>query len=686
MPKRQSAGAGGSTLLGIEERRASAGGGSTALDRWLARRILAEAGRPPVAIELWDGTSIEPPSPGGAAAADLVARVEIRDRRTLYGLLVNSDVAFGDAVSADRIRVRGDLVAFLETIYRSTDDALPRDSRKRRFKAWINRPRRNTRAGSRSNVHHHYDLGNDFYRLWLDEEMVYTCAYYPHESATLEEAQRAKMDHVCRKLQLRPGQRVVEAGCGWGSLAIHMAHGYGAQVRAFNISREQVRFARERAAALGLAGAGLIAVAVWQAASLEVGLYVSGGFAAVAAALHLIGRGLVRAAAPLERAPWFALRHAALSLSRPGNQTRVILLAVGLGSFFIIGVRAMQTNLLGNFDRELRDDAPDMFLIDIQQDQADGVRAVLASAAGEAPQLIPVLRARITGVAGRRVSFDSPSGARRAGLGREYTVTYRASLAENERVVAGRFWDDVPAAEPEISIEENLRDEQGLELGDTIRFDVLGRQIAARVTSVREVRWDDTRSGGFMFLFRPGSFGDAPHTYIAFLQGPAGGAARARLQRDVVARYPNVSVIDGLAVLDTVRRVLEYVTLAISVVGGVALFSGGLILVGAVAMTRFQRIHEAAIFRTLGANARLLALMLVLEYGVLGILAGGVGSLGALILTWALARHVFEIAWFPSLLANVSGVFVTAAVVGGVGVAASVDVLRRKPLATLRAE
>lgn len=252
MPKRQSAGAGGSTLLGIEERRASTGGGSTALDRWLTRRILAEAGHPPVAIELWDGTRIEPPSPGGAAAADLVARVEIRDRRTLYGLLVNSDVAFGDAVSADRIRVRGDLVAFLETIYRSTDDALPRDSWRRRFKAWLNRPRRNTRAGSRSNIHHHYDLGNDFYRLWLDEEMVYTCAYYPHEDATLEEAQRAKMDHVCRKLQLRPGQRVVEAGCGWGSLAIHMAHGYGAQVRAFNISREQVRFARERAAALGL--------------------------------------------------------------------------------------------------------------------------------------------------------------------------------------------------------------------------------------------------------------------------------------------------------------------------------------------------------------------------------------------------------------------------------------------------
>ena len=283
MPKHQSAGAGGSTLLGIEERKASAAGGSSALDRWLTRKILAESGHPPLVIELWDGTRFEPepgtstgtgtgtspdtgtspgtdtstgPGPGPVAGADAapdpVARVEIRDRRTLYGLLVNTDVAFGDAVSQDRIRIHGDLVAFLETIYRSTDDAVPRDSWKRRFKAWLNRPRRNTRSGSQSNIHHHYDLGNDFYRLWLDEEMVYTCAYYPHENATIEEAQRAKMDHVCRKLELKPGQRVVEAGCGWGSLAIHMAREYGVHVRAFNISHEQILYARERAAALQL--------------------------------------------------------------------------------------------------------------------------------------------------------------------------------------------------------------------------------------------------------------------------------------------------------------------------------------------------------------------------------------------------------------------------------------------------
>ena len=441
-----------------------------------------------------------------------------------------------------------------------------------------------------------------------------------------------------------------------------------------------------RAAVLGLVGAALVLVATWQAASVEVGLYVVGGFAAVTVALHLIGQGLVRAVAPLQSTTWFALRHAVLNLSRPGNQTRVILLAVGLGSFFIIGVRGMQSNLLGNFDLELRDDTPDMFLIDIQEDQADGIRAILDESLATAPPLIPVLRARVTRLEGQEVSFDSVRGARRAGLGREYTVTYRAQLEENERVVAGEFWDETPASTPEVSIEEDLRDERGIQLGDVVHFDVLGRTFAARVTSVREVRWDDSRSGGFMFLFRPGSFGDAPHSYIAFMQGPADPETRARLQRDVVARYPNVSVIDGLTVIGIVRRVLDYVTLAISVVGGIALASGGLILVGSVAMTKFQRVYEAAILKTLGANSRVLATMLVLEYGVLGVLAGTVGSLGALVLSWVLTRQVFEIAWFPSLTTNLGGVVVTALVVGVVGVASSADVLRRRPLTALRAE
>ena len=449
-----------------------------------------------------------------------------------------------------------------------------------------------------------------------------------------------------------------------------------------------------RLAAVATAGIGLVLVAAWQAASLEVGAWVACGFVTVAAALHLIGRGLIRAVRPLEASRWFPLRHAARSLRRPGNQTRVVLLAVGLGSFFIIGINAVQTNLLTAFSLELRDDMPDMFLIDVQQDQAAGVTHLLDAAplgpdgSDPAPALLPVLRARVTGVNGPQTTIEGRRAVRQAGLGREYTVTYRAEMADNERVVAGAFWDASPG-DPDGPVEVSVEDsviERGVRLGDTIHFNLLGRPIEAHVTSVREVDWDDSRAGGFIFVFRPGAFGNAPHAYISFLRGPADAEARGALQRELGNRYPNVSVIDGLEVLRTFRRVLDYVTLAITVVGGIALFAGVLILIGSVAMTRFQRLYDAAVFRTLGANTRALTTMYILEYGVLGLLAGLVGSAGAVGLTWIVTRQVLDVVWTPAPAINVVGLLLTAAAVLVVGVAASTGVLRQKPLLTLRAE
>jgi putative ABC transport system permease protein len=430
----------------------------------------------------------------------------------------------------------------------------------------------------------------------------------------------------------------------------------------------------------------LVVLASWQAASWQVGLWLCGGFALVAVVLHLVGQGLVRVIQPIGATGRFALRHAVLNLARPGNQTRVILLSVGLGSFFIIGIHAVQANLLGAFALEIRDDTPDIFLLDIQQDQVAGVGTLLAQRVGHVPSFLPVLRARVTGVAGQRTTLETVREVRRRGVGREYTVTYRDHLEENERVVAGRFWEPEASDQAEVSVEESLRDRLDLVIGDTIRFDILGREIRATVSSVRTVDWDDSRSGGFMFLFRPGVLEQAPHSAIAFLQGPPEPVARARLQRDLVAGFPNVSVIDGLEVIATIRRILDYVTLAISVVGGIALLSGILILVGSVAMTKFQRRYETAILKTLGATTRTIVLMLVFEYGLLGTLAGLVGSIGALALTWGLTEFLLEISWTPAPLVNLAGLGLTALVVATVGVTASLDVLRQKPMATLRAE
>jgi putative ABC transport system permease protein len=446
--------------------------------------------------------------------------------------------------------------------------------------------------------------------------------------------------------------------------------------------------------------AALVAVAAWQAGSVEVGLLLSGGFLATAVVLHLAGAALVRAVQPLRSSPSFALRHAVLHIARPGNQTRVILLAVGLGAFFILGVRSLQANLLRDFAVQAGTDAPDMFLIDVQEDQRDALAAFLDEANGGAPppKLMPTLRARVTAVEGREIDLDGYRETRGRGLAREYTVTYRPNLEANETLIDGAWWDETPpppAGETQVSIEERFsdRDTDGnfrlgsrIQVGDRMRFDVLGRSITARVASVRRVDWQDFRAGGFMFVFRPGAFDGAPHTYISALQAPRDPAARARMQAALASRFPNVSAIDLREILQIVQSVVNNVTLAVTVVGILVLLSGGLILVGAVSMTKFRRVYEAAILKTLGASSRPIAAMLVLEYGVLGTIAGTVGAAGAVVLSWAVARFALELPWEPTPAITIVGVAATALLVAAIGVLASVDVLRHKPLATLRAE
>ena len=211
-------------------------------ERYLLRRVLDAMGSPCFAVALWDGFKI---SPQGTAP---VATVNIHSRSALNQLLRQGDMGFGDAFSNGGISVEGDLVAMLVAAFTVPEPtgiaAVVKNLQQRK-------PRANTKDGSRENIHHHYDIGNDFYRLWLDKEMQYTCAYFPEDELTIEAAQQAKMDHVCRKLQLRPGDRVAEAGCGWGGLARHMALNYGAKVSSWNVSAEQVQYATDRAKAEG---------------------------------------------------------------------------------------------------------------------------------------------------------------------------------------------------------------------------------------------------------------------------------------------------------------------------------------------------------------------------------------------------------------------------------------------------
>ena len=429
----------------------------------------------------------------------------------------------------------------------------------------------------------------------------------------------------------------------------------------------------------------LVGLASWQADSLRVGAYVCGTFAAVSLCLHFAGIGLVKAVSPLAKKAYFPLRHAVLNVSRPGNQTRVILLAVGVGACFVLTIRSIQENLLEEFAVELRDDAPDMFFIDIQRDQVETLEERAWDSGASHVNLVPVLRARVVRVDGAKAQLESYEQVReQGGLGREYTVTYRNHLDDNERIAAGRFWDESYSPELEVSIESSLRRRYEIDVGDKITFDIMRRPMEATVTSVRDVEWSDARNGGFMFVFRPGGLEKVPNTYAGFIKAPNDALERAEFQRRVLVGFHNVSVVDLREILDALAQVVVKISLAISVVGSVALLGGALILLGSVAMTKYQRRYETAIFRTLGASRGRVATMMFFEYGTLGAVAGFIGALGAQGLTFLLSTQVLEIPYRVAFLTNTVAVLIAAVSVSVVGVIVTLDVLRHKPLSILR--
>jgi cyclopropane-fatty-acyl-phospholipid synthase len=226
------------------------GGMVFAAEKYLLGKMMRAIGDPPVQVVLWNGHEIK------NSKGIMGSKVFISDSSALLKLVIDPELNFGELYSSQRIEVQGNLLDFLEVIYRSwplCNQVGNQGNILKKLLTMFYDSRRNTISGSQRNIRHHYDIGNDFYKIWLDERMLYTCAYFSTPDTGLEDAQLAKMDHICHKLNLRPGESVVEAGCGWGALALHMAKHYHVRVIAYNISKEQIVFARQRAIIEGLA-------------------------------------------------------------------------------------------------------------------------------------------------------------------------------------------------------------------------------------------------------------------------------------------------------------------------------------------------------------------------------------------------------------------------------------------------
>jgi putative ABC transport system permease protein len=433
--------------------------------------------------------------------------------------------------------------------------------------------------------------------------------------------------------------------------------------------------------------AGLLSLAIWQAGSIVVGSFFLSGLGVTSLILLAAAVVLMYLLKKIKRKGPFAVAQAVNSLHRPGNQTRVILLAVGLGAFVVLSVQSLQTNLVREFDLTRNARLPSLFFVDIQKSQIDELMTMIAQRTEEKAEAIPTVRARIAFVNGKPFDLQQREVRQQQGqIGREFAITYRASMDENESLSSGTWWPAEPGSgDPEVSVEKDMAERLHIAPGDSITFDISGRKLTARVRNIREIDLRNTRTA-FVFVFRPGALETAPQTYAATVLKHIPSTDRQRLQRDVLDKFPNVQIFDVADIVAAVQRLINNFVLAISFVGGVVVLSGILILIGSVALSKSQRIYENAILKTLGADRKVLASILLIEYGLLGLMSGVIGGVFAVILSFAVSRYILDIDWSFDLATTIAGIAVTTLLVTIVGVAASFDVLFRRPITTLRSQ
>jgi putative ABC transport system permease protein len=456
--------------------------------------------------------------------------------------------------------------------------------------------------------------------------------------------------------------------------------------------RQEVEPVRRRDLARALAWAALaasiIALAIAQAGRIDTGLAFAGGLAVTLLLLAGCALLLIRATRRFFPArASFVVRQGIASLFRPHNQTAAVTVALGFGVFLVVTLWVVQHNVLRRFELDAAGRTPNLVAFDIQSDQRAAVIEAFEALGLDVPELVPIVPARIAAIEGRPVAelrADTASRREPWALRREYRNTYRAALSGSEELVSGEWWDAArPAgALPRISIEEDLARDLDVGIGDRVTWDVQGVHIDTRIASMRRVDWARFETN-FFVVFEPGVLEDAPQSFVTLAEVP-GDDARAALQRDVVRRHPNISFVDLALVRRTIERVVGRVTIAVRFMGLFSVACGILVLAGAIAASRFQRLRESVLLRTLGATRRQIRRILLTEYLALGALAAVAGATLAAAAAWALMRFLFDMAFHLPAAALLAACAAAILIAVAVGFANSREALRGTPLAVLR--
>jgi putative ABC transport system permease protein len=437
--------------------------------------------------------------------------------------------------------------------------------------------------------------------------------------------------------------------------------------------------------------ASTVSLAVHQVGSWRQGLSFSAGVALTFAVLWAAAWALTRVMRQKLPESWpYVWRQGLANLHRPANQTTTLILGIGLAAFLLGTIYLVQHNLLHQLRSTGGPARPNLVLFDIQPDQMEGLRGELRAAGWPLLGPTPIVPMRIRTVKGRPVSSllsaDSASGtdpSRGWALRREYRSTYRDTLVPSERVVAGTWNRAVSSSSPVfISVERDLAQELGIGVGDEIVWDIQGRTLPSRVASLREVEWARFEPN-FFVVFGSGALERAPQTLVVLTRIPSPDD-RGRFQRRIAERFPNVSTLDLSLVQESLERLVNRVALAIRFMAVFCLGVGVLVLVGALATSRFQRIREGALLRTLGASRPQVFKIVLAEYLSLGLLASAVAVVLAVAAGWALARFVFESDFSLPTIPMAALVLGIVGLTVLVGLANSREVVRHPPLEVLR--
>ncbi len=413
-----------------------------------------------------------------------------------------------------------------------------------------------------------------------------------------------------------------------------------------------LRVLRRERLATGLAarwiqGLGLLAVAgllFWWVGDARLAGFSLLGFAATAAAGVFVAWLSMRMLGRLSSHGGMGWRYGLAHLSRHRTLTLLQIMALSLGLMAALVLTLVRSDLIQSWQRSVPSDAPNRFMINIQTHQLSGIRQLFVQAGLPVPLFYPTGRARLQAINGRPVSAASYQDERARNLvEREFNLSWGTTLPPENRIVAGRWWFDRQSQSRGFSVEEGLARTLGIRLGDTLHFDLAGSPMEAAVSSLREVDWDNFRVN-FFVIAAPG-MEQPTGSYLCSFYLPPGAEG---LVSKLVNRYPELTVIDVSLILRQVQTIVDRVVQAVQIVFALSLLAGIVVLQAALTTTQDERMHEAAVLRTLGASRRQVLKMMLAEYVLIGCLAGMIASIGAMGLGWAVSHQLLSLPWLPS--------------------------------------